>query len=535
MKKYILAVMYVFFTQYISAQSTFEYNVVISPISIPNLPGLQSYAVAQHNGKWLIIGGRKDGLHARQPFNAFPASNNNTDLYVIDVTTQQFWSASINSLSVGLKEQLQSTNMNFYQDDETLYIIGGYAFSQSNNDHKTFNNLTSVNVPGLINAIVTNSAIDSYFKQISNDIFAITGGQLGKIDNTFYLVGGHKFDGRYNPMNNPTFIQTYSNQIRKFSIDNSGTQLSYSNYETITDEVHLHRRDYNLVPQVFSNGELGYTISSGVFQINVDAPFLYPVDIKSSGYYPQTQFNQYLSNYHSAKVALYEGNNNRMHNLFFGGMSQYYYQNGNLVQDTLVPFVKTISRVTRFADGSLSEYNLPVEMPNLKGSSAEFIPNKNLPHYSNEVIKLDEITTDEIVVGHIYGGILSPTINPFSANQTSTTSADSSIYEVKLVKNNLSTEQQVNSGKTPFDFTIYPNPTNSNTIQIEYNLPYSTQIDYFVSSIDGKILSDGEIVDSSVGKNTLDFTLENTSQLKTVLITFVFDKKYYVTKKINKI
>jgi hypothetical protein len=42
--------------------------------------------------------------------------------------------------------------------------------------------------------------------------------------------------------------------------------LSISNYQTVTDAVHLHRRDYNLLPQVFPNGELGYTISSGVFK-----------------------------------------------------------------------------------------------------------------------------------------------------------------------------------------------------------------------------------------------------------------------------
>jgi hypothetical protein len=29
-----------------------------------------------------------------------------------------------------------------------------------------------------------------------------------------------------------------------------------------------------------------------------------------------------------------------MHNLFFGGISQYYYNNGTLIQDDTVPFVK---------------------------------------------------------------------------------------------------------------------------------------------------------------------------------------------------
>jgi hypothetical protein len=66
--------------------------------------------------------------------------------------------------------------------------------------------------------------------------------------------------------------------------------LSINNYTSITDGVHLHRRDYNLLAQVFPNGELGYTISLGVFQINADLPFLYLVDIKASGYFSSNEF-----------------------------------------------------------------------------------------------------------------------------------------------------------------------------------------------------------------------------------------------------
>ena len=531
MKKNLIVFLLAFFQSTI-AQSTFEYDVVLTPVSVSGLPGLHSYAFAQHNGKWLIIGGRKDGVHARQPFNAFPGAQNNTDIYVVDIATQQSWSASVNSLPTGIKEQLQSTNMNFCQDGDALYIIGGYAYSTTAADHKTFNNLTSVDVPNLINAIVAGTPITSYFKQITNNVFAITGGQLGKIGNTFYLVGGHRFDGRYNPMNNPTFTQTYSNAIRKFTIDNSGSNLSYANYEEIVDAVHLHRRDYNLLPQIFPNGELGYTISSGVFQIAVDLPFLYPVDIKAGGYFPQTQFNQYLSNYHSGKACLYDATNNRMHNLFFGGISQYYYQNGTLIQDDTVPFVKTISRTTRFADGSIIEYQLPVEMPNLKGAGAEFIPNENLPHYSNEVIQLSNITDNEFVIGHLFGGIQSSSPSAFTDNQTNLTSADPTIYQVKLVKNPLLSTPQID-GKNPFSFRVSPNPTLNDTVRIEFDMPYAAKLNYMLTSLDGKIIEEGEIEDTTVGKNAMNFELSSTNS-KIVIITFIFDDKFYVSQKVIK-
>ena len=528
--KPFLKLIFLFVTSFVFSQSSFEYQVQLNPITVPNLPGIHSYAFGQSNGKWLIIGGRLDGIHARQPFNAFPNASNNTTIYVVDVNAQQFWSSSINSLSTGLKEQLQSTNMNFHQDGDTLYIIGGYAFSASANDHITFNKLTSVDVPNLINAIIAGNPITSYFKQMTNEAFANTGGQLGKIGNTFYLVGGQRFDGRYNPMNNPTFVQTYANGLKKFTIDNSGTQLSIGNYEAITDAVHLHRRDYNLVPQIFPDGSEGYTVSSGVFQINVDLPFLYPVDIKGTGHFPQTDFNQYLSNYHSGKVGLYDATSNSMHSLFFGGISQYYYNGTTLVQDNTVPFVKTISRVTRFADGSLTEYQLPIEMPNLKGAGAEFIPNSNLPHYENEVIKLNEITANEFSIGHIYGGIQSSTLNPFTNNQSTTTSADNVIYEVKLTRAIPLGVQEIN-GKNPFSFRVYPNPTTNGKVKIEFDLPYATSIDYFISSIDGKIIDDGEIDSAKEGHNTMNFEIDNVSN-QTVIITFIFDNKFYVSRKV---
>jgi len=518
------------FSKITSAQNTFPYDLQLIPITIANLPGLHSYAFAQHDGKWLIIGGRKDGIHARQPFNAFPNSQNNTTIYVVDIETQLFWSASVNSLPTAISEQLQSTNMNFHQDGNTLYLIGGYAYSVSENDHVTFDKLTSIDVPNLINAIIDGTPISSYFKQIANPIFQNTGGQLGKIGNEFYLVGGQTFMGRYNPMGNPTFEQTYVSKIQKFTIDNSGTQLSFSNYFEVVDEVHLHRRDYNLVPQIFPDGEEGYTISSGVFQINADLPFLYPVDIKSSGYFPQTQFNQYLSNYHSGKVGIYDQENNRMHSLFFGGISQYYYNGTTLVQDNNVPFVKTISRTTRLADGTLSEHNFPVEMPNLKGAGAEFILNKNLSHYTNEVIKLNDIATTEFVIGHLYGGIQSPMRNAFSTNQTNATSADPTIYEVKLVYNP-SLNVATMDGKNPFTFSVSPNPTNDYIVRIQFNLPYVATLDYFITSLDGKMLDDGEIEGLQVGNNEMNFSLENAKE-KIVILTFILDNKFYASQKI---
>lgn len=511
-------------------QAPFNYRLELTPVSVSGLPGLHSFAFAQHDGKWLIIGGRKDGLHARQPFNSFPQAQNNTDMYVVDVKNGQYWTASLNSLPIAIAEQLQSTNMNFHQEGDTLFIIGGYSYTTSATDHITHSGLVSVQISSVVQAIINNSSFTSYFKQMTDTAFAVTGGHLGKIGDEFYLIGGHRFDGRYNPMGNPTYTQAYTSQIRKFKIDNSGSQLSFYDYSVVTDPVHLRRRDYNLLPQIFPDGTEGYTISSGVFQLSADLPFLYPVDIKASGHTPVTSFNQYLSNYHSATTALYDSNNNAMHMLFYGGMSQYYYQNGSLVKDDNVPFVKTISRLTRDANGNLQEYQLPIEMPALKGASAEFIPNMDIAQYGSGIIKMNAFSTDTVLLGYIYGGIYSSAINPFTNNQTANTNADNTIYAVRLIKDSTVSVPAI-KGDNPYTVTIHPNPANGVLNMSISNTKFS-EAKYYLSTIDGRVLFNGSFGKEDLNQSVYQLHVEDVpAQL--LLLTVVFDDVYYTVNRVE--
>ena len=86
---------------------------------------------------------------------------------MVDVAANQVWSASVNVLPTALKEQLQASNFNFYQDENALYIIGGYAFSDTANDHITFNKMSSIDVSGLINSVVNGTSILPHFKQMT--------------------------------------------------------------------------------------------------------------------------------------------------------------------------------------------------------------------------------------------------------------------------------------------------------------------------------------------------------------------------------
>ncbi len=421
------------------ASERFPFDVELVEVEIHEMPGLHSFAFAQHEGRWLLIGGRLDGLHARQPMRSFPSADNNTDIYLVDPIERRVRSVSVLDLPAPQAEQLQSTNMNFHQAGETLFIMGGYGFSPTAGDHITFPSLITIDVPGMIRAIEENSDIAPFVRRVAGDEYAVTGGQLGRIGDELYLVGGHRFDGRYNPMSMPTFRQEYTNQIRVFSIP-AGDSPTHEVAPVVrlvrsfTDKAHLRRRDYNLVPQILPNGTGSYMVSSGVFQADADLPFLYPVEITADGYRPVPEFRQLLSNYHSAKLPLYDDETGEMHTIFFGGLAQYYYQDGSLIRDDLVPFVDTISRVTRSPDGTYREYALPEQMPGLVGTSGEFIPVTTFLHGDPAVFRSGHLSDGPVVVGHIVGGIRSPQANPFFSNRTHLTAADSSVYAVVLTR-----------------------------------------------------------------------------------------------------
>ncbi|MDP4596496.1 MAG: T9SS type A sorting domain-containing protein [Crocinitomicaceae bacterium] len=510
--------------------SSFPFEIVLKADSVVGFNGLHSFAYGQRAGKVILIGGRPDGIHARQPFNAFPASQNNQILQVLDLTTQQYWSRPLSELSVALQEQLQSTNMNFYQDGNSLLLAGGYAYSNTASDHITFPYLTRIDLDGLVAAILNNQAIASYFEQIQDERFAVTGGNMGKIGAQYYLVGGHRFDGRYNPMNNPTFVQAYVDGLKKFELSAPGQSLAVLNYQLVTDQVNLHRRDYNLLPHVYPNGESGYLLSSGVFQINADLPFLYPVEIRSSGHTAVNGFSQYLSNYHSSKFSAFDTAAGTMHHLFLGGLSQYYYQNGTLVNDQNVPFVRTMSRLAQGPDGVYQEYVLGTEMPALLGASAEFIHLEQVPHFAPEIIDIAALSGDSILIGHVVGGIKSASLNPFTNNNTGSTDASAVIYQVWLKRSNVGAIE-VQAPQLVSNVNLYPNPAKE-VAYLDFELGQKANVECFVLDANGKLVHEVYYEKIKNTKKTLDLKALGL-QPGNYTIQLIFNDQQVLTKQLN--
>ncbi len=469
----------------VTAQTDFVVEVDTFSLTVP--PAVHSGAFAQWNNKWIFIGGRKNGLHGFLPPFAFPIENVNSDVIVVDPVNNQTWTSSVDSLPIDMAEPLESSNMEYYQQDSMLYMIGGYGWKNSLSAFHTYNTVTAINIPSLMNAVINNTTIVPYFRQSSDSLLQVCGGDMEKIDSVYYLVFGHSFEGTYNVLDTiGFFVQHYTRQIRKFQIHDDGVNLSIYNTVALTDSADFRRRDFNLVPQIFPNGEYGLTAFTGVFQQGINLPYLNTIDIKSSGYNIVTGFNQNLSQYHCAVMPMYDDTGNNMYSVFFGGMSMYRLDtiNNTLVTDSLVPFTKTISMVKRDGAGLMTEYKLPIEWPTYLGTNSYFIVNNSNSLYDNKIINLDSIH-QKTLVGYVVGGIESPDSN-IAATGSTLSHASTRLFKVYI--------KRLNDGindfpivKEPVSLVCYPNPFKGK-INFELSAVQNTSVTVTILDVNGNTL-----------------------------------------------
>ena len=487
-----------------------EYQLSIEESSIPGLPGLQSFAWAQHQGRWLLIGGRKDGLHRRQPFATFQPEGANDQLFVVDPVAGKVWSADLKGLAAPIAEQLYSTNIQFYQDGNTLYLVGGYGFSWLREAFVSYPNLTAVDVPGLMNAIVNGKKIAPFFRQTEDERMAVTGGALGKIGDRYYLAGGHRFDGAYNPMgpnNGPGFSQEYTNAVRSFRIQNIGGKPALEAYEVWTDSLEWHRRDYNLVPQIFPDKMEGYTAFSGVFQYDANLPWLNTVDFTSKGYQTKPGFEQLLNCYHSANLPLFDAATGAMQTVFFGGISQFYFdQNKTLLNDYDVPFTKAISAVTRMKDGRMTEALLPAAMPGYLGAAAWFLPATDAPMFGNGVLDFSRLPQSKTLVGYGVGGIESDGGNIFWVNTGTQSRSSNRVFKVFIEKRKPDPAPLTIDGNSWFQLSATPAP-RENWIRVQFNTAKLEALLLELFNEEGELV--GTLIEGTVapGQHVFDYSI----------------------------
>lgn len=500
----------------------------VEAVNFPYFTGLQSFSHAFQDQYLVLIGGRLDGLHKRRPFESFDANGNNTTIYVHDVESGETYTYPVTAMAYPLNDQLQSTNMEFYQDGDRLILIGGYGYSTQQANHTTYPYLLSIDLPCLIEKIKTDESPAECITVIEDDRMAVTGGQLSKLaDGRYYLVGGQFFDGLYNPMgptHGPGFTQEYTDEVRRFRLHDNGSGLEIADYEAWHDELNLHRRDYNMARVLLENGDPGLVAFSGVFQHMVDLPFLNAVVIDTSGYEVNNDFAQYYCQYHSARVVLYDNARKENHVVFLGGISQFYNDaSGNRVEDQDVPFVKTISGVTVRENGELTEWVLKDTLPGYLGAGAEFIPNQELVNEWG-MIDMEEWEPDrEYLLGYMVGGIEADIPNSFFLNGDYS-GASNMVFAVYGTVSTTGTYDQ-NMVQNPLGFDVFPNPARE-YIDVNIEVPGPGTVYFYLQDTQGTIIYDWESPAPTAGKFKTRLNLDEDIPVGTYILGMSFG--YYM-------
>ena len=490
-----------------SLAQTQPFSLMIQRVDMPALPSLHSFAAAQYQGKWYLFGGRRDGLHRRQPFRAFDSAHANRYIWCVDPESRTVDSMPIQNLNPSLQSQLASTNMLFHQEEKFLFLVGGYGLPCRQDKalftppskytdpeaHRTFPYLTKVDLAKLSSEFAKQSELNSRkdqikqkpfplatpssaFEQWTDTQFALTGGAMFyQVDyfphrmptGRFYLVGGHRFDGLYNPMgpqNGPGFEQEYHHGVRRFQLvqqtvtsrkkrksrkKSTPTKEFVVWYSSLTDS-QFRRRDVNVMQSLhhvdaandspFPHLRQDLMVFSGVFQERANIPYtnLLEINADSNTIKPVPQFNQLLNQYHSAHTSFYSYKVDAQFFLFFGGIAQYYFNDsGLLTQDPDVPVVSTVSVIERTAANEYSEYALPIQLPKGVGAGTEFIPANTVPRMEGtEVIDLESLQGDSQLLGHLVGGFSTTAPNVFFDNDANESKAEAHAYAVYWKRNN---------------------------------------------------------------------------------------------------
>lgn len=417
-----------------NTQPPARFQVSLEPVLVTGFPGIQSYTWALDQGKILVVGGTRDGLHRRQPFASFLPRYNNTELMVLDPAAGKVWKQSVEALPAPVAEQLQSSNMQFWQQGNLLVLTGGYGYSATSRDHITHPALTVIRVKETIEAIMAGKPVAPFIRQVTDERMAITGGKMLALNGRYFLLAGQRFSGRYNPHgpdHGPGFRQEYSNQVRSFTLRFPDEKPAIQDYKAWTDTALFHRRDLNALPQREPGG-IKLTIFSGVFQPQEDIPYTNLVDVYEDRYAEVKDFRQQFSHYHCASLPAWSESRKTMYTFFFGGIAQKFIDTtGTMITDNDVPFVKTISVVERGPSG-VREYALPETMPGYFGASAEFIPIAEKWLGEAGILDLDKLGRTTRTIGYIIGGIDSRAPHVFWNNDAERSRASPVIWKVTL-------------------------------------------------------------------------------------------------------
>lgn len=486
--------------------STYTYSVSLKAVNENYLaPALQSYVHAQDNDScWLLFAGRTNGdstfgglhnLKADYTLKSFPPKSFNPFIYTFNpktgnqsllnywnmLDTIRFKATGGNGESKEIKAVCQKvgdilarygsifmcSNPQAVQSGDYLYVVGGYGppvgETPTKNNYTTFGTMAKINVPLLMRITnrdwnLTVAEWNDLFRFGNNSALAITGGELKKVNDHFYLAGGHNFDSD---------AQVYLNCVYQFNFseDNMNLVLTANITDTISDLSSsilvndpkkadstsvFRRRDLPVVPSVYldNNGNIApnFALMTGVFTYHFaawnDAIYITPNGTEK--YVLDTVHDQKNCNVYSCPdFVIYDPQEKELHTFLPGGIG-----NGNVNDSNLSGFTNTLgyskynvstktSSFDTISNAFLSDY--------FYGAEAEFFPNSNAKYFTNingtqtDVINGDSTFSDSNIVhiGYIYGGIESYEVSP-STYGSGKSGASNKVWKVMVTRNKIS-------------------------------------------------------------------------------------------------
>lgn len=248
----------------------FYYSVKKDTISY-KIPAIQSFAVAEHNGLWIFIGGEKKGFHGTVSHPIpFAVNKVNDSIWVVDFIHQQSWAIVV---PANYSNILSATNPEFCQVGDSLYFCGGFTRNADTATHLNYtsNYFLEINLGNLVQYVQSGGTTFPFSnvitKTIQDTFVQVTGGGLVYSNGYFYLVGGQNYQKVYAAGR----TGAYTNAIRTFTLQQpSPGQWSLGNKSSLIDNVNLHRRDMNLV-FLPGTGQAGAILYGGVFTTRDEA------------------------------------------------------------------------------------------------------------------------------------------------------------------------------------------------------------------------------------------------------------------------
>ena len=441
-------------------ESGLPFRIEIEKAGFQLPEGVHSGVVGLYQGKWILIAGRHDGMHGFGN-DPFPQITQNKRIYVVNPATGVVQSRSLTDPGSGLNLQqidtLSVTSPQGYQENNTLYMSGGYGIDTATGTFGTKAVLTAIYLPGIVQWVTqpdNSNTVLKNIRQIYNPIFQISGGMMAKLGNLTQLVFGQNFTGVYTDGSNGE----YSQQVRQFLLKDADGQfyVDIQPSRPSNPDPNFRRRDLN-IPVLLNHNNLlhyGLVAYAGVFTLAGGA-WTVPVVINETGE-PQmanpvlpSTFKQAMNQYVCATAGLYSRKYSSMYNLFFGGISYGYYTNGVFQTDSELPFINQVTTIQMDKSGNFTQYLMNSQYPVIPstganpgnpllfGAGAYFIAS-NILQYPNGVINLDNIRKPT-VIGYIVGGIQSTVPN---TNVITDSTASAYIFKVTLVPTKLQKQRQ---------------------------------------------------------------------------------------------